>query len=216
MDRGYDIVSGLREKRKDSLLLRRFPSYVANRLISWISGVKLQDYGCTLKAYRSTFIKNIHLFGEMHRFIPIYADWMGARIQEIPVQHHPRRSGKSKYGIFRTFKVILDLITVKFLGSFSTKPIYVFGGAGLSCLGFGFITASVSLFQKIVYGVWIHRNPLLLISIFFFLVGFQLILMGLLAEMIIRIYHESQERPTYWIQEMVNIKDEPCAASQDT
>lgn len=217
LEEGYDVVSGWRQSRKDPLFSRQIPSVLANKIISWIGGVHLKDYGCTLKAYRSSYIRKIQLFGEMHRFIPIYAHGMGARIAEIPVNHHPRLHGRSKYGLMRTFKVLLDLVTVKFLGTFSTKPIYLFGGLGFISILLGIITSVVVLVQKFAYGAWVHRNPRLLISIFFLLIGSQFIMMGLLAEMIVRIYHQSQNRPTYWIQETVNIKDKSsCAVSQAT
>ncbi len=218
---GFDVVSGQRKNRKDAFFSRRLPSYLANRLISWVSGVRLKDYGCTLKAYRREFVRNIRLYGEMHRFIPIYAKWMGAKIAEVSVNHHPRIYGKSKYGLFRTFKVILDLITVKFLGTFSTKPIYIFGGSGIVFVGLGFLAAVITLVQKFAFGAWVHKNPMILICIFFELVGFQCILMGLLAEIVIRIYHQSQVQPTYWIQETVNMEpnlqkgNETCVVSQD-
>lgn len=214
IEEGYDLVSGWRKTRHDAFLSRRLPSFFANRLISWASGVPLKDYGCTLKAYRNYFVKNISLLGEMHRFIPIYAHWMGAKIVEVPVTHHPRIFGKSKYSIIRTFKVLLDLVTVKFLGTFSTKPIYVFGGLGFLSIFLGVLASVVTLIQKFGYGVWVHRNPMISVSIFFLLVGFQFVMMGLLAEILIRIYHESQNRPTYWVRELVNLK-EPCAVSQD-
>lgn len=217
MEEGYDVVSGWRQVRQDPLLSRQIPSRLANKIISWIGGLPLKDYGCTLKAYRSACIRKIRLFGEMHRFIPIYAHGMGARIAEIPVNHSPRSHGRSKYGLMRTFKVLLDLATVKFLGTFSTKPIYLFGGLGMICILLGIAISGVVLIQKFAYGAWVHRNPRLLISIFFLLIGSQFIMMGLLAEMIVRIYYESQDRPTYWIQETVNIKDRPpCAVSQAT
>ena len=215
IEEGYDLVSGWRKDRHDAFLSRKVPSFFANRLISWVGGVPLKDYGCTLKAYRPAFIKNISLLGEMHRFIPIYAHGMGARIAEIPVTHHPRVHGKSKYSIIRTFKVLLDLVTVKFLGTFSTKPIYMFGGLGFLSIFLGILASVVTLIQKFVYGVWVHRNPMIFISIFFLLVGSQFVLMGLLAEIMIRIYHESQNRPTYWIRELVNLKEEPCVESRD-
>ena len=214
IEEGFDLVSGWRKTRRDAFFSRRVPSFFANRLISWISGVSLKDYGCTLKAYRTFFIKNISLLGEMHRFIPIYAHWMGARITEVPVTHHPRIYGKSKYSIIRTFKVLLDLITVKFLGTFSTKPIYMFGGLGMLCISLGVLASVITLVQKFAYGIWVHRNPMISISIFFLLVGFQFVMMGLLAEIMIRIYHESQDHPTYWIRETLNLKSEPCVESQ--
>ena len=216
IDEGFDLVSGWRKNRKDAFLLRRVPSFFANRIISWASGVPLKDYGCTLKAYRPFFIKNISLLGEMHRFIPIYAHWMGASIAEVPVTHQARKYGKSKYSIIRTFKVLLDLVTVKFLGTFSTKPIYMFGGLGILSIFLGILASVVTLIQKFGYGVWVHRNPMISISIFFLLVGFQFVMMGLLAEISIRIYHESQSHPSYWIRETVNLKEEPCVESRGT
>lgn len=216
LDEGYDVVSGWRRERQDPLLTRRIPSIWANKIISWISGVPLKDYGCTLKAYRASFVKNIHLYGEMHRFIPLYAHTMGARITEIPVTHHFRREGRSKYNTSRTFKVLLDLITVKFLGTYSTKPIYLFGGLGIFCVFLGLLASIVTLIQKFAYRIWVHRNPMISISIFFLLVGFQFVMMGLLAEIMTRIYHESQNHPTYWVRETANLKIEPCVESPDT
>ncbi len=215
LEEGFDVASGWRKDRQDALVTRRIPSFLANKLISWISGVSLKDYGCTLKAYRASFVKNIRLFGEMHRFIPIYAHSMGARIAEIAVNHYPRRYGKSKVTPFRTFKVLLDLVTVKFLGTFSTKPIYLFGGLGMLCILLGILASVMTLIQKFVYGIWVHRNPMISISIFFLLVGFQFVMMGLLAEIMIRIYHEAQDRPPYWIRETINLKNERCAELPD-
>ena len=197
LEEGYDVVSCWRRDRKDAWLSRVLPSWLANRLISWISGVHLHDYGCTLKGYRRDIVQHIRLYGEMHRFIPIFASWVGARVAEIPVQHHPRRKGVSKYGIFRTVKVLLDLITVKFLGTYSTKPMYLFGGLGLiSFVGSGALSA-LTLYQKYFEAVKAHRNPLLLLSVFLAIVGVQFILIGLVAELIVRTYHESQDKPTY-------------------
>ena len=197
LEEGYDVVSCWRRDRKDAWLSRVLPSWLANRLISWISGVHLHDYGCTLKGYRRDIIQHIRLYGEMHRFIPIFASWAGARVTEIPVQHHPRVKGASKYGIFRTIKVLLDLITVKFLGTYSTKPMYLFGGLGLiSFVGSGALSA-LTLYQKYFEAVKAHRNPLLLLSVFLAIVGVQFILIGLVAELIVRTYHESQDKPTY-------------------
>ncbi len=198
---GYDVVSCWRKDRQDPWLTRVLPSRLANRLISWISGVRLRDYGCTLKGYRREVIQHIRLYGEMHRFIPVFAEWVGARVAEIPVQHHRRQHGESKYGLFRTFKVLLDLMTVKFLVSYSTKPMYLFGGLGLlSFLGGGLLSA-LTLYQKFFFGVKAHRNPVLLLSIFLFIVGLQFILFGLVAELIIRTYHESQGKPTYILRD---------------
>ncbi len=193
---GYDLVSGWRRKRKDPLS-KRFPSVIANWFISLLTGVKLHDYGCTLKAYRRGILKDIHLYGEMHRFIPVFASWAGARITEEVVNHRPRVSGRTKYGIFRTFKVLLDLMTVKFLSTYSTKPIYLFGGAGMVLTAGGVLSGIVVLIEKYQLGAYAHRNPLLLLAIFLFLVGVQLILMGLIAEILVRTYHESQKKPIY-------------------
>ncbi len=200
LEEGFEVVSCWRRDRKDAWLSRVLPSQLANRLISWISGVHLHDYGCTLKGYRRDVVQHIRLYGEMHRFIPIFATWAGARVAEIPDQHHPRRKGVSKYGISRTIKVLLDLITVKFLGSYSTKPMYLFGGLGLvSFIGSGALSA-VTLYQKYFQEVKAHRNPLLLLSIFLAIVGVQFILFGLVAELIVRTYHESQDKPTYIVK----------------
>ena len=197
LDEGYDVVSCWRKDRKDPWLTRKLPSRAANRIISWISGVRLRDYGCTLKGYRSEFLQHIRLYGEMHRFIPVYASWTGARVTEIPVRHHPRRHGRSKYGLLRTFKVPLDLMTVKFLVTYSTKPMYLFGGLGLVSILFGWLLSALALYQKFLQDVKVHRNPLLLLSVFLCIVGIQFILFGLVAELIIRTYHESQGKPTY-------------------
>lgn len=205
LDEGYDVVSGWRKSRHDPFWQRRLPSVIANFLISWLTAVHLHDYGCTLKVYRKEVIKDVKLYGEMHRFIPVYANMLGARVTELPVTHHPRKHGVSKYGIGRTFKVILDLIMVKFLSSYSSKPLYLFGGLGLLCNFAGVLSAVIVLFQKYVYGTWAHRNPLLLLSVFFFIVGMQIIMMGLLAELEIRTYHESQNKRWYVIQETVNL-----------
>ena len=197
LEEGYDVVSCWRKNRQDPWLTRVLPSRVANSLISLISGVRLHDYGCTLKAYRREILSHIRLYGEMHRFIPVFASWAGARVAEIPVRHHPRCRGHSKYGFRRTFKVVLDLITVKFLGSYSTKPMYLFGGLGLASFLGGFLLSAVTLYNKFALGVKAHRNPLLLLSIFLFAAGLQFVLFGLMAELIVRTYHESQGKPTY-------------------
>ena len=202
LNEGFDVVSGWRKKRQDKALTRRLPSKIANWLISTITGVKLHDYGCTLKAYRKEVLVQTKLYGEMHRFIPALASWNGAKIAEVIVNHRSRTAGTAKYGLARTWKVLLDLITVNFLGSFSTKPIYVFGGLGLlSALGsiiFGFIV----MYQKISNGVDISGNPLLIVTAVSIIATIQFILMGLLAELLVRTYHESQNRPTYVIREI--------------
>ena len=201
---GYDVVSCWRKNRQDPWLTRRLPSKLANALISWISGVHLHDYGCTLKGYRREVVEHIRLYGEMHRFIPVYASWAGARVVEIPVRHHARRSGTSKYGLSRTLKVILDLITVKMLGSYSTKPMYFFGGVGLMSCGCGLIFALWTLYDKYINLVKAHNNPLLLLAVFLFLLGVQFVLMGLVAELVIRTYFESQGKTPYIVRQKLN------------
>ncbi|MFO0653796.1 MAG: glycosyltransferase family 2 protein [Polyangia bacterium] len=204
MKEGYDVVSGWRQNRKDAAIRRTMISRVANRVISWASGVTLKDYGCTLKAYRAEIIKGVRLYGEMHRFIPIYASWMGARITEIPVRHHPRRFGASKYGLERIGKVILDLLVVKFLERYFVKPIYVFGAFGLVSMVLSAITFSVLLYLRLVEHVSMILTPLPLLTVLFFLVGVMGILMGLLAEAMVRTYYESQGRPAYLVRKRVN------------
>ena len=201
---GYDVVSGWRQDRKDAPLRRNFVSRVANSLISRISGVPLADYGCTLKAYRREILQGVRLYGEMHRFIPIYASWMGAKIVEVPVQHHPRTSGKSKYGLERVFKVMLDLIVVKFLDRHFVKPIYVFGGFGVFSLVLCVMSTLWMLYLKLVEGISMILTPLPLISAMTFLVSCMSILMGLLAEMLVRTYFESQQRTAYAVRALVN------------
>ncbi|MDE2925059.1 MAG: glycosyltransferase family 2 protein [Acidobacteriota bacterium] len=208
LDEGYDVVSCWRKDRQDPWLTRKLPSRAANRIISWISGVRLRDYGCTLKGYRSKFLQHIRLYGEMHRFIPVYASWTGAKVTEIPVRHHPRRHGRSKYGLLRTLKVPLDLMTVKFLVTYSTKPMYLFGGLGLVSILFGWLLSALALYQKFLQDVKVHRNPLLLLSVFLCIVGIQFILFGLVAELIIRTYHESQGKPTYILSRTIRKEQE--------
>jgi glycosyltransferase involved in cell wall biosynthesis len=200
---GYDVVSGWRKDRKDPFFRRRFPSIIANKIISWIGGVHLHDYGCTLKAYRRDILKNIRLYGEMHRFIPIYAQWIGARVSEIPVRHFSRGSGASKYGMSRVFKVILDLMVVKFLLSYSQKPIYVFGGMGLLMILGGFLSGGFAIYLKLFKEVSFILTPLPLLSVLLFMLGFLSILMGFLAEILTRTYYESQGKPTYQIKETI-------------
>jgi len=198
-----DIVSGWRKKRKDPFISRRFPSIVANWLISKVTGVHLHDYGCTLKAYRSEVIKNVRLYGEMHRFIPAMASWVGASIIEVETTHHERKFGRSKYGISRTFRVLLDLITVKFLQSFSTRPIQAFGPLGLIL---GFIGGAISIYltaDKLILGHNIGGRPLLLLAVLCIILGVQLIVMGLLGEMLARVYHESQHKPIFFVKKVL-------------
>ncbi len=203
LDEGYDVVSGWRKKRHDNAITRLIPSRIANWLIARITGVKLHDFGCTLKAYRREVVVETKLYGEMHRFIPALASWNGARITEMVVNHRPRSTGVTKYGLGRTLKVVLDLITVKFLGSFSTKPIYIFGGLGaLSALGAVFCGLFV-LYQKLAHNFSMNRNPLLILTAILIMATIQFVLMGLLAELLVRTYHESQNRPTYVIKEIL-------------
>jgi glycosyltransferase involved in cell wall biosynthesis len=204
LDEGYDVVSGWRKDRKDAPIRRNFVSRVANSIISWVSGVRLNDYGCTLKAYRRDVLKDVRLYGEMHRFIPIYASWMGARTAEIPVRHYPRQHGFSKYGLGRVAKVLLDLMVVKFLDRNFVKPIYVFGGFGLASVGLSFIFGTLVLYLKIFKGVSMILTPLPLLTALTFLVGFMSLLMGLLAEMLVRTYFESQGRTAYHVRELIN------------
>jgi glycosyltransferase involved in cell wall biosynthesis len=203
IEEGYDVVSGWRKGRKDPFLNRRLPSMIANKLISWIGGVHLHDYGCTLKAYRKDILKNIRLYGEMHRFIPIYAQWIGARVSEIPVRHFPRGSGASNYGMSRVFKVILDLMVVKFLLSYSQKPIYVFGGIGLLMILGAILSGGYALYLKLFTGLSFILTPLPLLCALLLLLGFISILMGFIAEILTRTYYESQGKPTYQIKETI-------------
>jgi dolichol-phosphate mannosyltransferase len=204
IDDGYDVVSGWRKERKDALLRRNLVSRIANSMISWISGVPLADYGCTLKAYRRDILQGFRLYGEMHRFIPIYASWMGAKITEVPVRHHPRTVGHSKYGLERIYKVLLDLIVVKFLDRHLVKPIYVFGGFGALSFVLCALSTLSMLWLKWIKGVSMILTPLPLISAMTFLVGCMSILMGLLAEILVRTYFESQQRAAYSVRSLVN------------
>jgi len=204
IEEGYDVVSGWRKDRKDPFLTRRLPSIIANKIISLIGGVKLHDYGCTLKAYRREILKNIRLYGEMHRFIPIYAQWVGARVSEIPVRHFRRRSGSSKYGMSRIIKVILDLMVVKFLLSYSQKPIYVFGGIGLLMILGAFLAGAYAVYLKFFEATSFILTPLPLLCVLLLVLGFLSILMGFLAEILTRTYYESQGKPTYQIRELIS------------
>ena len=211
IEEGYDVVSGWRIDRQDKLLTRKIPSRIANWLISKVTGVRLHDYGCTLKAYRREVLQGFRLYGEMHRFIPAYAGWVGARMIEIPVRHHPRKFGKAKYGLERTLKVVLDLFTVKFLMSYGNKPIYLFGGAGAGLILVSFILLGVLVARRILLDEHLIRSPLLLMTVMLFILGFQSILMGLIAELLARTYHESQAKPTYSVRNLIKsqvIKEE--------
>lgn len=195
--RGADVVSGWRHRRQDPWLTRRLPSAAANRIISWVTGVSLHDYGCTLKAYRREILQGLRLYGEMHRFLPAWCAWRGARIAELKVNHFPRRHGRSKYGLLRTFKVLLDLITAKFFVSYLTKPSYFFGGLGMLLMAGGFFSGLFPILDKFVMDRWGHlRIPFMILSVFLGLLGAMFIVLGLLAEILVRIYYENKnERP---------------------
>ena len=204
LEEGYDVVSGWRVERwKSAWLTRRLPSVVANRLISETTGVHLHDYGCSLKAYRSEVVKNINLYGELHRFIPAMASWMGVSVAEIPVHYRSRQFGRSKYGMSRTIKVILDLLTVRFLLSYSTRPIHIFGSLGLAMSGLGGILGLYLSVVKLAVGQDIGDRPLLLLAILLMVLGVQMITMGLLGELVVRTYHESQGKRIYVVREML-------------
>jgi glycosyltransferase involved in cell wall biosynthesis len=206
LDEGYDVVSGWRKNRQDKLISRKIPSQIANRIISWIGGVPLHDYGCSLKAYRRDVIQDVRLYGEMHRFIPIYASWAGARVTEIPVEHHARTMGKSKYGISRTIKVVFDLMTIKFMASYQTKPIYVFGTFGLIAFLLSIFAGLWAFVLKFVYSVSFILTPLPVIAIVLLAISMQFFLMGLLAEMLVRTYHESQDKAIYTVREKIGFE----------
>nr|WP_202840104.1 glycosyltransferase family 2 protein [Luteimonas saliphila] len=203
LDQGYDVVSGWRKDRKDAAFRRNLPSRLANRLISAVSGVRLHDYGCSLKAYRRSALEGVRLYGEMHRFVPIYAAWNGARVTELEVIHHPRVHGQSKYGIERVVKVVLDLLVVKFLFRYANKPIYVFGGFGIVAMLFSFATLAAALALKVLQGTSLILTPLPTLAVMMFSIGVLSILMGLLAEMLNRTYHESQAKSVYRIARVV-------------
>ena len=201
LDEGYDIVSGWRANRKEPFLSRRLPSMLANRMISGATHVELHDYGCSLKAYRNEVVKNIRLYGELHRFIPALASWMGVTVAEIPVNDRKRKFGKSKYGISRTFRVLLDLFTVRFMLGYSTRPLHIFGGVGLGSFALGLLIGLYLTFVKFALGQDIGSRPLLLLAVLLVLLGVQMIGMGLLAEMMTRTYYEAQGKPIYVIRE---------------
>lgn len=204
LDEGYDVVSGWRKERKDELFLRLIPSWTANKIISAISGVRLHDYGCSLKAYRKEVIKDVRLYGEMHRFVPIYATWLGAAVAEIPVNHQARQFGQSKYGISRTFKVVLDLMTVKFMSTYLTKPIYVFGTAGLWSMVMAVAAFAWMVVLKFAYHTSFIETPLPVLVAVLFVMGMQLIFMGLQSEILMRTYHESQGKRIYRLKSTIN------------
>src|SRR5882724_9948827 len=209
LDEGYDVVSGWRKNRQDKWITRKIPSMIANRLISWIGGVPLHDYGCSLKAYRRESLEDVRLYGEMHRFIPIYASWAGARVAEIPVEHHARTMGKSKYGLSRTLKVVFDLMTIKFMASYHTKPIYVFGSFGMLAMVLSVIAGIWATVLK--FAAWpkhadLVQTPLPVMAMVLLVLGIQFFLMGLLAEMLVRTYHESQAKSIYAVRERIGFE----------
>lgn len=204
INEGYDVVSGWRKKRKDEMLRRKIPSKIANWIIGEITGVKIHDYGCSMKAYKRDVIQGVQLYGEMHRFIPAYANWRGAKVGEIVVNHRPRTNGVTKYGLSRTFKVVLDLIVIKFLSKYMNRPIHFFGGIGFWALLLGFLTGAVSIFLKLAYDISISRTPLPILASLFVIIGIQFIVMGVLAEMLMRVYYSSGREP-YEIKEKINL-----------
>jgi glycosyltransferase involved in cell wall biosynthesis len=206
LDEGYDLVSGWRKDRKDNRLTRTIPSNLANGLISWVTGVRLHDYGCTLKAYRREALEGFRLYGEMHRFIPVFAHSVGAKITELPVRHHPRKFGVAKYGLERTVKVILDLFTVKFLLDYSHKPMRLFGGTGVSLIAVSMFLLAYLFIRKVFFFVPVLTSPFFQIGVMLLILGFQSILMGLIAELLARTYHESQSKPTYTIRAVLGKK----------
>ncbi|MGQ9671996.1 MAG: glycosyltransferase family 2 protein [Candidatus Aminicenantales bacterium] len=204
IEAGFDIVSGWRKNRKDKLFSRRLPSFVANWLISCLVGIKLHDYGCTLKAFRKEVIKSIKLYGELHRFIPAIASYMGVSIAEVQVHHRSRRYGKSKYSIFRFTRVILDMLTVKFLLSYSTRPLQIFGLLGLVSGGLGFVISVWLSYQRLILKISAANRPLLLLGVLLMVIGFQFITLGLLAEIMVRAYHESSGKAIYHVREIID------------
>jgi len=201
---GYDLVSGWRKNRQDRAIDRKLPSMLANKLISWVSGIKLHDYGCTLKAYRTEILEGVRLYGELHRFLPVLASWNGAKVTEIEVNHKPRIFGKSKYGLGRTYKVLLDLLVIKFLSDFSTKPIYFFGSFSMGSFLLSTLLVLYSIYLKIFQHIDLDGTPLLIFSAVFVIVGVQLLLMGILCDLVMRTYYESQNKKTYHVKEVIN------------
>lgn len=205
LDEGADVVCGWRRDRKDAFITRTFPSRVANALISWLSKVPLHDYGCTLRIYKREFLEDLPLYGEMHRFIPIYVTWAGAEIVEMPVTHHPRLHGESKYGLIRIFKVLLDLITIKFLRDYYVNPIYFFGWFGILLFLGGVGSLGAAVFMKFWWGTWMHKNPFVIFSVMFFIMGLMMLMMGIIAEVLIRMNFEIQKKPPYKVMTTRNV-----------
>ena len=203
IEAGYDVVSGWRVQRQDAALSRRLPLVIANALISRVTGVALHDYGCSLKAYRREVLQNVRLYGELHRFIPAIASWMGTAVAEIPVSHRPRQFGRSKYNLSRTLRVILDLITVRFLLGYATRPLHVFGGIGLTLGAVGTLIGIYLTYLKLILGQSIGSRPLLLLAVLLVVLGVQMLSIGLLGEMTMRTYYEAQNKPIYAIREIL-------------
>ncbi len=214
LEEGYDVVSGWRSERKDKLLTRRLPSWLANSLISRFTGVHLHDYGCTLKVYRAEVIHDVQLYGEMHRFIPAYAALAGARVTEVVVRHHERHAGTTKYGLSRILRVFLDLLFVKFFGGYGTKPMHFFGGMGFASIALGIAVGALTLYQRLYLRldngepIYVHRNPLILLAAMLFLVGVNCLMLGFLAEILIRIYHEARSKRPYTIRTTINVNED--------
>lgn len=212
IDEGYDVVSGWRINRQDKFITRRIPSKVANALISRVTSVRLHDYGCSLKAYRCDVVKNIHLYGEMHRFIPALASWVGIQVAEVPVRHYARKYGRSKYGLSRTIRVLLDLVTVKFLLDYGTRPLQIFGLFGMLSFGAGTLLGLYLSYTRLVFKQPLSDRPILLLAVLLIFLGVQFITMGLLGELVVRTYHESQGKPIYMVRELLggpNIASQP-------
>lgn len=220
LDRGFDVVSGWRRARHDALITRKIPSWVANRLVARLSGVALHDFGCTMKAYRRRVLEGVRLYGEMHRFIPVFATWQGARVTELEVHHRPRQAGRTKYGLGRTFNVVLDLILIRFYQRYAQRPIHLFGRIGLWFIGLSFAAFGTMLYFKYLHPLFgggrktFIETPLPLLAVFFFLMGVQSILMGVLAEMVMRTYYESQAKPTYLMGEIRQAAPAPGQVSE--
>ena len=205
---GYDLVSGWRKNRQDRAFDRKIPSMIANKIISWVSGVNLHDYGCSLKAYRKEILEGVKLYGELHRFLPVCASWNGAKVTEIEVNHNPRVFGKSKYGLNRTYKVILDLIVLKFLSDYSTKPIYFFGGFSALCFVFSGLLTLWAFYLKLFKHIDLDGTPLLIFAAVFMIVSTQFLLMGVLADLMMRTYFESQGKKVYQVKDIINFERE--------
>ncbi|NOZ01460.1 MAG: glycosyltransferase family 2 protein [Deltaproteobacteria bacterium] len=215
LDEGFDVVSGWRLRRRDAFWTKTLPSRIANRLVSLVTGVKLHDYGCTLKVYRADILRDFRLYGEMHRLIPAYVKWAGGSVVEEPVNHRPRRAGRSKYTLTKSIRLILDLLTVRFLLSYSTKPLYFIGKYGLMACALGTLTLAWTIFKRLWWGLPLFTDPFFLISIFLFLTGFQFLLFGLLAEMSMRTYFEGQNKPPYLIKTTINLPESDGKAPPD-